>query len=209
MDKDPYNLIITGVGGQGNVLASQIIGRHLVDRGYKVTIGETYGASQRGGSVMSHLRLSRKRQFSPLIPEGQADLVVALEPTEGLRVLGHYGNDRVRALVNTRLIYPLSVLSGESQAPVLDQILSQINQLTARLWTVNATAIALKLGQPILANVALLGALEASGAVGLERAQFEALLRETLPSGRVADNLAAFDQGRTEVREYAAQEVNQ
>ena len=82
--KENYNLIITGVGGQGNVLSSQLIGQALVGKGYFVTIGETYGASQRGGSVMSHIRISSQKQLSPLIPRGKADIVVGLEPVEAL-----------------------------------------------------------------------------------------------------------------------------
>ena len=79
MDKDPFNLVVCGVGGQGNVLASRLIGGILVEQGYKVTIGETYGASQRGGSVMSHVRVSKAQQYGPLMPPRSADLVVALE----------------------------------------------------------------------------------------------------------------------------------
>ena len=66
MDKDPFNVIVTGVGGQGNVIASLLIGAMLVDQGYRITIGETYGASQRGGSVMSHVRISAKEQYGPI-----------------------------------------------------------------------------------------------------------------------------------------------
>ena len=77
LDKDPLNLIITGVGGQGNVLASQIVASAGIKEGLFVTVGETYGASQRGGSVMSHVRFSATAQFGPLISEGQADIVVA------------------------------------------------------------------------------------------------------------------------------------
>jgi len=94
--KDPYNVIVAGVGGQGNVVGSQLIGAMLVDMGYRVTIGETYGASQRGGSVMSHLRISKARQYGPLIPPRSADLVIALEPSEAARVLGRYGNPLTR-----------------------------------------------------------------------------------------------------------------
>ena len=99
-------MIIGGVGGQGNVLASQILGQMLVTRGYVITIGETYGASQRGGAVMSHLRLSEKDQFSPLIPEGRCDLLVSLEPVEALRILEPYGHPGVMTLINTRPIFP-------------------------------------------------------------------------------------------------------
>ncbi|MBW1713904.1 MAG: 2-oxoacid:acceptor oxidoreductase family protein, partial [Deltaproteobacteria bacterium] len=77
-DKDPLNIIITGVGGQGNVLASQILGQMLIDQGYMVTIGETLRLSQRGGSVMSHIRVSKQHQLSPQIPQGAAHLILTL-----------------------------------------------------------------------------------------------------------------------------------
>ena len=75
---DPYNVIITGVGGQGNVMASRIVGNILSRTGLTVTIGETFGASQRGGSVMSHLRISATSYWSPQIPKGKCHLVVSL-----------------------------------------------------------------------------------------------------------------------------------
>ena len=90
--KDPYNIIITGVGGQGNVLASRVLGGMLAAKGYMVTIGETFGASQRGGSVMSHVRVSSKAVSSPQIPRGIADIIVSLEPAEAVRVMADYGN---------------------------------------------------------------------------------------------------------------------
>ena len=125
ISKDPFNVIIGGVGGQGNVLASQILGEMLVSQGYVITIGETYGASQRGGAVMSHLRISAKDQFSPLIPEGQCDLLVALEPVEGLRILDHYGNPRVMTLLNTRPIHPMDVISGNAAYPEVSKVIAQ------------------------------------------------------------------------------------
>jgi len=127
--KDPMNLIITGVGGQGNVLASQLIGRALVRQNFYVTIGETYGATQRGGAVMSHLRISRESQFSPLIPEGQADIVVALEPVEALRVIGQYGNPSVSAVVNSRPIFPTAVTVGDAEYPSFQKIQETIRGL--------------------------------------------------------------------------------
>jgi indolepyruvate ferredoxin oxidoreductase, beta subunit len=94
--KGTKNVIITGVGGQGNVMASRVLAGMLVDAGYFVTIGETFGMSQRGGSVMSHLRVSSKSVLSPQIPRGSADILVALEPLEALRVLTIYGNPQIK-----------------------------------------------------------------------------------------------------------------
>ncbi len=86
---DPYNLIITGVGGQGNVLASRMVGGMLSRQGFEITIGETFGASQRGGSVMSHMRISQKGCASPQIPFGRAHMVLSLETTEAAKRLGN------------------------------------------------------------------------------------------------------------------------
>ncbi|HQN70592.1 MAG TPA: 2-oxoacid:acceptor oxidoreductase family protein, partial [Smithella sp.] len=85
LKKNPTNIIITGVGGQGNVMASRVLAGMLVNAGFIVTIGETFGMSQRGGSVMSHLRVSSSSVLSPQIPQGRGDIVIALEPVEALR----------------------------------------------------------------------------------------------------------------------------
>ena len=130
--KDPYNIVITGVGGQGNVMASRVLANMLVRRGYKVTIGETFGMSQRGGSVMSHIRVSRTAVWSPQIPKGRADLIVAIEPLEAIRVLLDYGNPEVKVLVNMRPIYPVGVITGESDYPSEEKIREAVGALSAK-----------------------------------------------------------------------------
>jgi indolepyruvate ferredoxin oxidoreductase beta subunit len=199
--KDPFNIIIGGVGGQGNVLASQILGEMLVSQGYVITIGETYGASQRGGAVMSHLRISSKDQFSPLIPEGQCDLLVALEPVEGLRILDRYGNPRVMTLLNTRPIQPLDVISGNATYPEVSKVIAEIRGLSRRVWTLNATEVALEMGDPIFSNIVMLGALCGIGVLPIRREEFEAVIKELLPSRTLDENLKAFDRGREAVEE--------
>jgi indolepyruvate ferredoxin oxidoreductase, beta subunit len=198
---DPFNIIIGGVGGQGNVLASMILGRMLVSQGGIITIGETYGASQRGGSVMSHLRVSTRDQFSPIIPEGKGHLLVALEPIEGLRMIAQYGNPDLLTIVNTRPIHTLDVLSGKTAYPDLSIILSKIRELSKLVWTLNATEIALRMGDPIFANVIMLGALSALEILPVNRAVFKNTIEDLFPSERLAVNLEAFDQGREAVRE--------
>jgi len=195
LSKDPLNLIITGVGGQGNVLASQLIGRALVRENFYVTIGETYGASQRGGAVMSHLRISKESQYSPLIPEGQADIVVALEPVEALRVIGQYGNASVSAVVNSRPIYPTAVTVGEAEYPSLEKIKQTIRDLTSKSWFVDATEIALSFGAPILTNIIMVGALAGTNLLPLARKTFEEAIKESFPGAHLSDNLKAFDRG--------------
>ena len=117
LPRDPYNVIITGVGGQGNVLASKVLGNALVNKGLDVTVGETFGATQRGGSVMSHLRISAQSSWSPQIPKGMAHIVIALEPVEALRVLSVYGNPETLVITNDRPVYPVGVICGEMDYP--------------------------------------------------------------------------------------------
>ncbi|MBI5968529.1 MAG: indolepyruvate oxidoreductase subunit beta [Deltaproteobacteria bacterium] len=195
LSKDPLNLIITGVGGQGNVLASQLIGRALVRENFYVTIGETYGASQRGGAVMSHLRISRQSQHSPLIPEGQADIVVALEPVEALRVIGQYGNPSVSAVVNSRPIYPTAVTVGDAEYPSFEKIQETIRDLAKKAWFVDATEIALALGSPIFTNIIMVGALVGTDLLPLSQRAFEEIIKESSPGAQLSDNLKAFRRG--------------
>jgi len=198
--KDPYNVIITGVGGQGNVMASRILSNMLVRRGYQVTIGETFGASQRGGSVMSHIRISADSAWSPQIPKGKADIVVTLEPIEAIRVLMTYGHPGVKVLTNTRPIYPVGVISGELTYPTAEEIQEAIRDLSAEAWFVAATDEALKLGNPILGNIIMLGALAGTETLPLERNDFQAVIQESLPAGTLETNLKAYDLGVERVR---------
>ncbi len=199
LNRDFQNVIITGVGGQGNVLASQILAQMMLNQGFKVTIGETLGVSQRGGSVMSHLRISRERRLSPQIPEGKAHLVLTLEPVEGLRVLGTYGNPETRMVANTKPVYPIGVLAGEAEYPPVETITQKIKELTAGLWTLDATRIGTEMGAPILANIALLGAAVGLDLIQGDREVFEKVIQEIMPQAKAAANLEAFDRGAGEV----------
>ena len=201
LQKDPWNVIITGVGGQGNVLASQILGQILIQQGYSITIGETYGASQRGGSVMSHIRVSRTAQFSPLIPEGKCDLVLGLEPVEALRILAQYGNPGVMMLINTRPIYPIDVIAGNAAYPEISVVLKKIQGLSRRVWTLNATEIGLELGDPIFSNIVMLGALSATDLLPVHREGFQSVIQEMLPSHKLQLNIEAFERGKAAVQE--------
>ena len=201
-EKDPWNMIIAGVGGQGNVLASQILGQMLVTREYFVTIGETYGLSQRGGSVMSHLRISRRDQFSPLIPKGKCDFVMGLEPTEALRVLKQFGNPDVHMLINTRPIYPMDVIAGDAVYPEVETVLEKIHGLSRSVWTINATDIALEMGDPIYSNMVMLGALSGLEMLPMDRSGFQEVVQDLLPSKRLTSNLDAFDRGKEAVKEH-------
>lgn len=195
LSADPFNLIITGVGGQGNVLASKLIGNMLADQGFYVTIGETFGASQRGGSVMSHLRISTKSSLSPQMPRGKAHVVVSLEPTEAIRVLQEYGNPDVKVISNTRPVYALEVISGEISYPSDEELKDWMQKLTGAYWLIDATDEAVKMGNPILGNVLLVGALAGIGDLPLTKEGFGKVMARTMPADKLDINIAAFDKG--------------
>jgi len=195
LTKDPYNIIITGVGGQGNVMASRVLSNMLALKGYNVTIGESFGASQRGGSVMSHIRVSTQSAWSPQVPKGRVHVVVTLEPIEAIRVLARYGNPAVKVLTNTRAIYPAGVIAGEATYPTLEEIKETLKKLSAQAWFLDATAEAVKLGNPILGNVIMIGALSAVGDLPINQDDFMAAISRSLPSEKIADSLKAFDLG--------------
>lgn len=195
LPKDPYNIIIAGVGGQGNVMASRILSNMLVQKGYYVTIGETFGASQRGGSVISHIRVSSRSNWSPQVPKGKADMVVTLEPIEAIRVLARYGNPAVKVLTNTRAVYPAGVIAGKLSYPSLAEIKETLKKLSAHVWFIDATAEAVKLGNSILGNIVMIGALSAVGDLSIDRDDFAAVISGSLPAEKMADNLKAFVLG--------------
>jgi indolepyruvate ferredoxin oxidoreductase beta subunit len=193
--KDPYNIVITGVGGQGNVMASRVLANMLVRRGFTVTIGETFGMSQRGGSVMSHIRVSQAAVWSPQIPKGRADLIVAIEPLEAIRVLYDYGNPAVKVLLNMRPIYPVGVITGESDYPAEEKIREAVSALSAASRFLDATAEAVNLGNPILGNIVMIGAVAGLRELPIDRELFETVIREGMPVSRIDANMRAFAIG--------------
>jgi indolepyruvate ferredoxin oxidoreductase beta subunit len=151
--KDPLNLIITGVGGQGNILISKFLGEAMLEEDYWVTIGETYGASQRGGSVASHVRVSKSFQYGPIIPEAQVDIILGLEPVESLRMLCRYGNSKTDVITNIRPIHPMAVAIGEAEYPPLEKIKQSLCELSHEVWYLDASQIAIGLPEPQVRGV--------------------------------------------------------
>jgi indolepyruvate ferredoxin oxidoreductase beta subunit len=202
--KESYNLIIAGVGGQGNVLASQLIGQVFIRKGYFVTIGETYGASQRGGAVMSHIRISKRKQLSPLIPKGKADVLMALEPVEAIRVLIPYGSPDVVALVNTRPLYPVDVTAGEASYPEIEEIKGCLENLSRKVYFIDATEKAVQMGLPILGNMIMIGALIELGLLPFNYEDFCDILSTNFDKKELALNIQAIGEGRKAAQRLAS-----
>ncbi|MCK9355672.1 MAG: indolepyruvate oxidoreductase subunit beta [Dehalococcoidia bacterium] len=201
LSREPLNLIIGGVGGQGNVLMAQLVGQALVQRGYTASVGDTYGVSQRGGPVASHVRVSHDRSYGPLIPAGQADVILTLEPAEALRLLSELGNPSTVVVTNSRPVYPPDVSSGRATYPATKDLFGALKRYSSRCMVVDASAAALAMGDPIFTNIVMLGVLVGADVAPLERKDMADVLADRFKGTVLERNLAALDRGIALARE--------
>lgn len=199
MGVDPLNLIVCGVGGQGNILVSDLLSRAACREGYEVSVGETFGATQRGGSVMSHIRLSRNHAYGPLIPSWAAHIIMGFEPLEAYRTLRAYGNESVRVLVNDRPVYPLDALNKRTSYPDMDRLLGWLEELSAELRVVKATDLAREAGDPKTQNVVMTGALIALKWIPLSWESCLVALHEIFSGEKLRLNQRAMELGYSEM----------
>ena len=192
---DPLNIVVCGIGGQGNVLAAEVVGSAMVDRGCRVAVGETYGASQRGGSVMSHVRVSLQDDPSVLIPSGEAHIIIGFEPLETLRIARKYAGADTVAVYDPRPVYPLGVLQGVQTYPDLDALQEEIRSLTTLALAVPAADIAMEAGDSRAANIALLGAFSQVPGAPLSREDLEKILARRFKGPVLELNQKAFAMG--------------
>ncbi|MPL96547.1 hypothetical protein SDC9_42729 [bioreactor metagenome] len=192
---DPLNIVICGIGGQGNILASELLGSALVENGYIVTVGETYGASQRGGSVMSHIRITRKKELSVLVPNREAHIIVGFEPLETLRMARQYANADTFAVFDSRAAYPIGVLGGEQVYPPVNDIMAELRKRCRRALVVPAAEIALSAGDGKAANIALLGALMALKMLPLTTEDFARMIGQRFQGDVLKVNQMVFEMG--------------
>jgi len=179
MTRDPINLLIGGVGGQGNVRMAGIIGEALQQQGYLVAIGDTLGGAQRGGSVASHIRISRERQYGPCIPAGCADIILGMEPVETLRMLAKYGKSQVVTVTGTRPISSVDIFGRRANYPDLETVMAKVREMSGQIWIIDAVEEAFKLGNPVYANMILVGALIGTCLLPLNLKSLEPVIRET------------------------------
>jgi len=192
-----YNLLIAGVGGQGVILAGNIIGEAALAACYDVKKTDTLGMAQRGGSVISHLRMAPK-VFSPLIKRGEADIMLAFEKLEAAR-WSHYLRPGGVAIINNQALPPLSVSLGDECYPDDEEIISILKQQTDSFYLVNGTSRARELGSIKTLNIFMLGCL--SHFIPLGDSTWRECITQSLPSKVVGLNITAFEQGRKEIRD--------
>ncbi len=189
------DLLVIGVGGQGVVLASDIIGETALATGYDVKKTDTLGMAQRGGSVVSHVRMAPK-VWSPLIREGQADLLLAFEKLEAAR-WSHYLKPGGIAIVNVYEQPPLSVSLGQEKYPAQDEIAAALKRQTDQVYFVDGTEQAKKLGNVRTLNLYMLGCFAAFAPLEIDI--WKESIARFLPENLREINFTAFEKGRKEI----------
>ncbi len=197
LPKEPLNIIIAGVGGQGNIAASQIIALAALCHGLSPTIGETYGVSQRGGSVMSHVRITSQRELGPLIPKGHADVLIGFEPLETFKVACDYANPTTKVLLNPRPLLPIGVIAGHDTYPSVEMLIQEIRRMVAEIIVVNATDMAAQAGDVRAMNIVMVGVLAALQWLPLPVDSYKESIESLFRDKAQELNIRAFMKGRT------------
>jgi indolepyruvate ferredoxin oxidoreductase beta subunit iorB len=183
------NILIVGVGGQGTLLASKVMGKVFLDSGYDVKVSEVHGMSQRGGSVVTYVRYGDE-VYSTLIDKGEADILLSFEALEAARWLPYLKKDGV-VITNTQRLNPMSVVMGKATYP--DNILEKIKAAGVNPVEVDALALAEEAGSAKSVNVVLLGI--AAKHIGLDKQLWLDAVKSTVPPKTVDMNVAAFEKG--------------
>ena len=184
------NILLSGVGGQGTITAAKMLTFGLMEAGYDVKMSEIHGMSQRGGDVVSQVRYSKDKVFSPVIEKGTADIVVAFEEVEALRSLEYLKADGA-VVVNNERIPSMTVLTGQEEYP--EDAIEEIKKVVKNVTVLDATRMAEELGNVKAANVILLGALVKS--MGLEEIDWEDIIRKNVKAKFADLNIEAFKKG--------------
>lgn len=182
------NIMIVGVGGQGTLLASRILGNTVISKGYDVKVSEVHGMSQRGGSVVTYVKYGDK-VFSPIIDEGEADIILAFELLEAYRALP-YLKEGGKMIVNNQQINPMPVITGAASYPadIVKKLSDKID-----LQVVEALSLAEEAGNSKAVNVVLIGVMAKSTDIPYE--DWVETIKTTVPEKFLDVNLKAFDLG--------------
>jgi len=197
--KKELEVIICGVGGQGVVLMSELLGNAAVRDGIAVKGSEVLGMAQRGGSVFSNIRLG-SGAYAPITPEGKCDVLIAVEPSEALRNISYLSKSST-VVINSRKVIPFTVFLGKSGYPDLEEILARLSQISHRVVTLDAAQIAEEAGSLQSTNVVMLGALFGSGLMPVKADTAKAVLQARFPAKVAGVNIKAFDLGHQEVKQ--------
>jgi indolepyruvate ferredoxin oxidoreductase beta subunit len=192
MVKD-FNILITGVGGQGVILMSELLGKAAVADGLRVRGSEILGMAVRGGSVTSIIRIGDE-VYGPLIPMGKCNALVGMEPSEALRNIAYLSKSSL-VILNTAVTIPFTVSVGQSKYPNVDQILEKLGKASGRIIQLNAAQLAEQAGNLLTTNIVMLGALFGTELLPIKMATIKEAIQARFPAKVAPVNIKAFDLG--------------
>jgi indolepyruvate ferredoxin oxidoreductase beta subunit len=188
-----FNVILAGVGGQGTLLAAEILGMAAVKEGLNVRVSEIHGMAQRGGAVVSDVRIG-EGVLAPTVLEGQADVLLGFEPLETLRSL-RLASEKTQVIMNDVRVVPPELTAKKAEYPGLEEIEEKIRVFTKNLVVVNAVKLAKGAGNVLAQNVVLLGVLAGATKLPMKEESVVAALRELVPQKHLDVNVRAFKLG--------------
>jgi indolepyruvate ferredoxin oxidoreductase beta subunit len=188
-----FNILITGVGGQGVILMSELLGRAAVADGLRVRGSEILGMAVRGGSVTSAIRIGDE-VYGPLIPTGKCNTLVGMEPSEVLRNISYLSKSSL-VLLNTAVTTPFTVFIGESGYPSLEEITGQLGKASDRIVQLDASQLAQEAGSLLATNIVMLGALFGTEQLPIKIATIKETIQARFPAKAAPVNIKAFDLG--------------
>lgn len=186
------NILLAGVGGQGTVLASKLIAKCAMNSGLNARTAETIGMAQRGGCVVSHVRVGEEIH-SPLIPAGQADIIIGFEPAEAVRKL-NYLKKGGTVVVNKTAVKPATDALGKANYDG-NAMLEFLKKNADNVIIIDGDAVCMECGSAKVLNIVLLGAAVGSGVLGIKPETAVNAIKETLPEKVVPMNINAFEKG--------------
>ncbi len=195
------NIMIVGVGGQGSILASKVIGSVALQNSFDIKMSEVHGMSQRGGSVVTSVKLGEK-VHAPIIDRGEADIILAFEQLEALRWIEHL-QPGGKMVVNTQKIEPVPVIIGDAE--YTENVLEMLKENLQDVVVINALEKALQAGSKKVVNVVMLGVM--ASFLPFDRADWLQAVKENVPRDYLNKNTAAFDSGFNYVSQKGA-EIN-
>jgi indolepyruvate ferredoxin oxidoreductase beta subunit len=193
-----FNIVLAGVGGQGTLLAAEILGAAAVRDGLNVRVSEIHGMAQRGGAVVSTVRIGDD-VHAPTVLDGQADVLLGFEPLETLRNL-KCASARTLVVINSHRILPTEVAAKKAKYPSIQQILAKVHRFTRNIVVVKAAELAEKAGSVLAQNSVLVGALVGSQKLPVRSESVLEALRELIPAGHLEVNVKAFKLGCESVK---------
>lgn len=195
-----FNIVLAGVGGQGTLLAAEVIGAAAVRDGLNVRVSEIHGMAQRGGAVVSNVRIGDAVLASTVL-EGQADVLLGFEPLETLRNLKS-ASEKTLVIMNAHRIPPTELAAENTKYPSVEEVLAKIHLFTEKVIVVEAAELARRAGSRLAQNSVLLGALAAVEGLPMKPESVVEALRELVPKKHVEVNVKAFELGRESVRKW-------